>query len=297
MQYQGPFSWFFSPFLALSLEVGNTGKFQSPIVSSRAPIGIFDSGIGGLTVLAALLRRLPNEDYIYLGDTARVPYGTKSRETVIKYSIRITQFLERQAIKLLVVACNTASAHAMDELRTVFPDLPIVGVIEPGAQAAFTQSHSKRIAILATEGTIRSEAYRRALQALGPVEVVNQPCPLFVPLAEEGWVDDEVARLVAERYLAPVRQLGVDTAVLGCTHYPLLANTIGAVLGPTIRLVDSAATTAEAVERHLQQLRLQSEAVAPGRVRFLLTDTANRFVIVGARFLGWAPAPIEPVDL
>jgi glutamate racemase len=263
--------------------------------SSAAPIGIFDSGIGGLTVLRALLERLPHEDFLYFGDTARVPYGTKSPETVLRYSLRIVEFLRNRGVKLLVVACNTASAHALERLAEAHRDLPMVGVIEPGAQAAFHVSAGKRVAVLATEGTIRSGAYRRALETLGSVHVIDQACPLFVPLAEEGWTDDEVTRLVAERYLTPVLAKEVDTAILGCTHYPLLKPLLHQVLGDGVRLVDSAETTAATVEKLLAERNLA--ACGRGGARYLLTDTANRFVEVGARFLGRPLLDLEWVDL
>lgn len=262
----------------------------------QAPVGIFDSGIGGLTVLAALRERLPAENFIYLGDTARVPYGTKSPETVIRYSLTIANYLRGEGIKLLVVACNTASAHAMPALRDAFPDLPIVGVVEPGAAAAVAASAAKRIAVLATEGTVRSGAYQRALEAHGVTGAVGRACPLFVPLAEEGWGDDQVAELVARRYLEGLAAQGVDTAILGCTHYPLLKGTIARVLGPGVALVDSAHTTAEAVAARLAEQGL-ARSEGSGAVRYLLTDGNVRFADVGARFLGHGLGEIEIIDL
>lgn len=263
---------------------------------STSPIGIFDSGIGGLTVLRALRDRLPSENFVYLGDTARVPYGTKSPETVIRYSLLIAAYLRSQGIKFLVVACNTASAHAMDALRTAHADLPLLGVVEPGAEAAMAASKNQKIAVLATEGTIRSGAYQKALRQRGATEVIGQACALFVPLAEEGWNDDEVARLVAERYLGGVRVSGVDTAILGCTHYPLLKKTLSHVLAG-ITLVDSAFTTAEAVAAELAMRNLANASPAKGSTRYLLTDGNSRFAEVGARFLGEPLASVEIVDL
>ncbi len=185
-------------------------------------IGIFDSGVGGLTVLKEIVRVLPQEDTIYLGDTARVPYGTKSPETVTRYSQQITSFLVSRDIKLLVVACNTASAFSLDALKERFP-IPIVGVIEPGSRRAAAVTRTGKVGVIGTEGTIRSSAYAKAIKRMNPeIEVITRACPLFVPLAEEGWVDNEVARLTARIYLQGLKEEGVDTLVLGCTHYPLL---------------------------------------------------------------------------
>jgi glutamate racemase len=264
-------------------------------IEPTSPIGIFDSGIGGLTVLAALQQRLPRENFIYFGDTARVPYGTKSPETVVRYSLNIARYLEGLNIKLLVVACNTASAHAMDALRAAYPALPIIGVVEPGAAAAVAGSRGGKIAVLATEGTVRSGAYQRALRARGGEAVETRACGLFVPLAEEGWGDDPVAEQVARRYLGDLTADRVDTVILGCTHYPLLKATIARVLGPRVALIDSAATTAEAVAAELAARALENPG--PGGSRYLLTDGNSRFGEVGARFLGASLGDIEIVDL
>lgn len=263
---------------------------------THAPIGIFDSGIGGLTVLAALQERLPSENFIYLGDTARVPYGTKSSETVIRYSLTIARFLRAEGIKQLVVACNTASAHAMPALHDAFPGLSIVGVVEPGADAAVAKTASKRVAVLATEGTVRSGAYQHALAERGVTNVVGRACPLFVPLAEEGWGDDVVTEQVAQRYLSGLAGEGVDTVILGCTHYPLLKKPIARVLGEKIALVDSAHTTAEAVATTLAKRGLLRPE-GTGATRYLLTDGNVRFADVGARFLGRSLGEVEIVDL
>jgi glutamate racemase len=260
------------------------------------PIGIFDSGIGGLTVLRALHARLPHENYVYLGDTARVPYGSKSPETVIRYSLRVADYLRGLPIKLLVVACNTASAHGLAALRETHPDLPIVGVVEPGAQAAYAASRNGRVAVLATEGTIRSGAYTRALAALGGVETFGQACPLFVPLAEEGMGDDPITDQIAERYLSGLRKLKVDTAILACTHYPMLMPSLVRVMGPDIVLVDSAATTAVAVETLLAERRAARDA-GNASTRYLLTDVAGHFVSVGEQFLGRPMGDVELVDI
>jgi glutamate racemase len=265
----------------------------------NAPIGVFDSGVGGLTVLRALIRELPNEDFLYLGDTARLPYGTKSPETVARYSVRAAEALESRGIKALVVACNTASATALPSLRERFPALPVIGVIEPGAQAACEASASGRIAVLATEGTVRGGAYERAILALRPDEHVTQvSAQVFVALAEEGWSEGEAVEAVTERYLAHL-DARVDTVVLGCTHFPLLAGAISRQLGPTRRVVDSAATTARATALELAARNLAVPAARPGAVHLLATDSPERFARVGARFLGASIAErsVQAIDL
>lgn len=258
----------------------------------RDPIGVFDSGIGGLTVLKEITRRLPSEDTIYLGDTARVPYGSKSRETVVGYSLEVARFLSGRGIKLLVVACNTASAYAVDRLAETL-DIPVIGVIEPGAKAAVGATRTGRIGVIGTEGTIRSSAYTSAIKALSPDStVMTRACPLFVPLAEEGLLDDEITELVAERYLSGLRdgeggEKGVDTLVLGCTHYPLLKSVVSRVMGPGVTLIDSAEATAVEVERVLGEKGLLrgSRGGEPAHV-FHVTDSPERFVKVGAIFFG-----------
>lgn len=260
-------------------------------------IGIFDSGVGGLTVLGELMKVLPQEDTIYLGDTARVPYGTKSPETVIRFSRQITSFLVKKDIKLLVVACNTASAVALDVLQAEFP-IPIVGVIEPGAQRAAAVTRSGKVGVIGTSGTIRSSAYTKAIKRINPeIEVVTTACPMFVPLAEEGWVDNEVARLSASIYLQEMKRQGVDTLVLGCTHYPLLKGVIAEVMGDSVILVDSAAETAKTVRGILAgsgALRPESER---GNHHFYVTDVPAGFIRVGNRFLGGALGDVYQVEL
>jgi glutamate racemase len=270
-------------------------RSESP---TEKAVGVFDSGVGGLTVLRALIAELPHEDFVYLGDTARLPYGTKSPETVARYSVRAAEALVERDIKALVVACNTASATALPALRERFPQLPVIGVIEPGARAACEVTSSGRIAVLATEGTVKGGAYQRAIEALRPDAVVTQiACQVFVALAEEGWSEGAAVDAVAERYLAHL-DARVDTVVLGCTHFPLLATVIGRQLGPARRVVDSAATTARAVQRTLATRQLSSLAHG-GQVRLLATDSAERFARVGARFLGGSIATrsVETVDL
>jgi len=257
-------------------------------------IGIFDSGVGGLTVQRAILEALPGLDTVYLGDTARVPYGTKSPEVVTQYAIRNARLLVAQDVEMLVVACNTASAVALPALRDAF-DVPVLGVVEPGARAAARATRTGRVGVLGTQSTVASGAYQRALAALIPgVVVIARACPLFVPLAEEGWTaaDDEVVRLVARRYLAPVREAGVDTVVLGCTHYPLLAGAIAAEL-PGVTLVDSAAAiAAEVAERFPAAVRTGSASHS-----FFVTDTPDRFLAVAPRFLGRPVPSARHVDV
>jgi len=261
-----------------------------------APIGVFDSGVGGLTVLRALLARLPHEHTIYLGDTARVPYGTRSREVVTRYALLCARYLAAQGIKMLVVACNTVSADSLPVLAQTLP-IPVVGVIEPGAQAAAARSRGGTIAVLGTPATIASGAYQSALRRLAPLaQVVARRCPLFVPLAEEGWTEGEVPALVAERYLGDLRRAGADTVLLGCTHYPLLAGVIAQAMGPTATLVDSAQATAEAVAQVLEARSIDRRDGA-ARHRTLCTDVPDRFHRMAERFLGRPLDRIEAVDL
>lgn len=264
---------------------------------SHGPIGVFDSGVGGLTVLKALMERLPHESTLYLGDTARVPYGTKSGEVVTRYSLKNAQFLLERDIKLLVVACNTASAVALPALSAALP-VPVLGVIAPGARAALQRTRGGGVGVIGTPGTISSGAYQRELLAADAhVKVKARACPLFVPLAEEGWTAGEVPHLVAREYLADFARDGVDTLVLGCTHYPLLKGVIAEAVGPGVALVDSAEATAEAVAALLSQRELLApvgQATAHG---YYVTDVPERFVEVGARFLGRPIPSAEQVDL
>lgn len=264
------------------------------------PIGVFDSGIGGLTVLRALATRLPGEDFLYLGDTARLPYGTKTAATVERYALQAVEALLRRGVKAVVVACNTASSAALPALSSAHPLLPIIGVIEPGAAAAVAATRSGRIAVLATEGTVRGGAYQREiLRRLPGAEVTAVPATLFVALAEEGWTEGEVAEAAVRRYLAPLfADAAPDVLVLGCTHFPPLAGVIRAVAGDAVRIVDSAATTAAALAS-LVGTRLEASGHPDGASRFLVTDGEERFARVGPIFLGSAirPEAIERVDL
>jgi glutamate racemase len=277
------------------------------------PIGIFDSGVGGLTVYRALHERLPSERYVYLGDTARVPYGTKSLSTVERYAIENARFLESRGMKLLVVACNTASALALPAIRKSV-SVPVVGMIEPGARAAVREAGGGRVGVIATESTVKSGAYSRAVAALAPeLKVTERACPLFVSLAEEGWAESEVARAVAEEYLGELREKDVSAVVLGCTHYPILRRVIQETLGEPVRLIDSGEAAAEVVEALIdkedlrrtatQELRDLREAGAHARFlcddldHFYVTDAAERFAHVAERFLGAAPRRLEAVEV
>ena len=248
-------------------------------------IGIFDSGVGGLTVVHALLAALPHEHLIYLGDTGRHPYGTKSAETVTRYSVENAEFLVGRGVKLLVVACNTASSVALGALEERLA-VPVIGVIEPGARAAVARTRNGRVGVIGTEGTIASGAYTRALRALRTgLEIYTRPCPLLVPLAEEGWVEGPIPHSVVETYLASLCRSGIDTLVLGCTHYPLLRPVIAEVVGERVALVDSAAETASAVAAVLAARGL-GRTDGAGSASFFVTDVPDRFVRIGHRFLG-----------
>ena len=260
------------------------------------PIGIFDSGVGGLTVLREVARALPHQSIIYLGDSARLPYGTKSADTVSRYAVQAAEHLIGRGIQMLVIACNTATAAALPLLRERF-SIPILGVIEPGAEAAVRATRSGLIGVIATEGTIRSRAYTQAIQALSSsVRVTEVACPLFVALAEEGWANTHVAREVAEVYLEPLIDAGIDTLVLGCTHYPLLRHTIQDVVGPAITIVDSAETTAAAVSTRFKKEGMHG-AVGKPEHHFLVTDAAERFERIAAEFLEQPVLSLELVDL
>ena len=272
---------------------------------SNLPIGIFDSGVGGLTVYRALHEHLPNEHFVYLGDTARVPYGTKSLATVERYAVENSRFLEAHGIKLLVVACNTASALALPAIRKAL-SIEVVGVIEPGARAAVEQSSARTIGVIATEATVQSGAYARAIARIDTAfEVIERACPMFVPLAEEGWADTEVARTVAADYLTDLRNMRLGALVLGCTHYPILRDVICEVIGKSVRLIDSGEATARAVESVLDKNGLACVTQEVARERklcddldhFYVTDAAERFARVAERFLGSVPSVLEAVEV
>lgn len=268
-------------------------------MKNSLPIGIFDSGVGGLTVLRAIRRRLPSESVIYLGDTARVPYGTKSRATIERYAVEDAAFLVEKGVKLIVVACNTASAMARERLRREFA-LPILSVLGPGARMALRVTRSRRIGVIATEATVESKAYDRAIAesgAEGKVEIFSRACPLFVPLVEEGETDSQITRLLAENYLAPLRACEIDTLVLGCTHYPLLKPVIGETIGARVTLVDSAEATAEETASLLEAEALLNRTGAEADSRFYVTDAASRFHRIAERILSEPLDHLEAVEL
>lgn len=270
------------------------------------PIGIFDSGVGGLTVYRALHERLPNERFVYLGDTARVPYGTKSLATVERYAVENSKFLEAHGIKLLVVACNTASALALPAIRSAIK-VPVIGVIEPGSRAAVEVAGAENIGVIATEATVNSGAYSKAIAGFRQGgKVIARACPLFVPLAEEGWANTEVARIVARDYLSDFSKTSIGALVLGCTHYPILRDVISETVGKNTSLIDSGAATAADVEalleksslRHEEPLGLYDERrLCDDLDHFYVTDAAERFAKVAERFLGSAPSILEAVEI
>jgi len=264
---------------------------------NSAPIGIFDSGIGGLTVARAIYERLPHESTIYFGDTARVPYGPKSPDTVRRYSLEILHWLVGQRVKAVVIACNTSTAHALDALQSESP-VPVIGVIDPGARAAVSAMRSGPIGIIGTAGTIASNAYARAIQSAQPGTSVEQKaCPLFVPLVEEGWFDHPAAELIAGEYLEPMKQARVDVMVLGCTHYPLLKPLLQRIMGPDVRLIDSGEETAATVLATLRSTGLEAPSTASPGHRFVVSDDESRFRQVGSRFIGERLRKAEVVPL
>lgn len=248
--------------------------------NSASPIGVFDSGVGGLTVAREIMRNLPNEHIVYFGDTARVPYGSKSRDTVIHYSRQIIRFLRTQDVKAIVIACNTASALALDEVEQEL-DIPIIGVIKPGARVAAAATINKRVGVIGTESTINSHMYHRLIREQDPeITVYGKACPLFVPLVEEGWLKDPVTAEVARRYLDEILKEGIDSLILGCTHYPLLRSLIGEIAGPEVRLVNPAYETAKELERLLAREHLANPGTkAPVKepYRFFVSDAADKF--------------------
>jgi len=271
----------------------------------KLPIGIFDSGVGGLTVYRALHERLPNERFVYLGDTARVPYGTKSLATVERYAVENSRFLQSHGIKLLVVACNTASALALPAIRNAV-EVPVVGVIEPGARAAVLAADGGQIGVIATEATVQSHAYAKAIASIDPsLAVIEKACPLFVSLAEEGWAESDVARIVASDYLSELKGKSVEAVVLGCTHYPILRKVIADAVGFDVKLIDSGEATAGEVELLLDRMQLANEIRIFNQERqlcddldhFYVTDAAARFAKVAERFLGLAPSILEAVEV
>ncbi|MEP6779111.1 MAG: glutamate racemase [Gemmatimonadaceae bacterium] len=264
---------------------------------ANKPIGVFDSGLGGLTVVRALLSELPNESIVYFGDSARVPYGPKSAETVRRYSLQIGEWLVTQGVKAIVVACNTATAHALNDLRNAVA-VPVIGVIEPGARAAVNATRGNTIGVIGTSGTIASGAYERAIKSLAPsLRVEVKACPLLVPLVEEGWTDHAATRLVIHEYLTPLRNAGIDTLVLGCTHYPLLAPMLASEAGASVQLIDSARETALETARLLRDNSwARADNATPSPIhRFVASDAPDHFLTLGRRFLGDAINRVEHV--
>ncbi|MEX2116618.1 MAG: glutamate racemase [Bacteroidota bacterium] len=255
-------------------------------MSASRPIGVFDSGIGGLTVVKALMHHLPHENIVYFGDTARVPYGPKSPQVVRTYAAEDTEVLIAHNVKLIVVACNTVSAVALDVVQK-HSRVPVVGVIVPGAEAAVAASSKKRVGVIGTAGTVLSKAYDNAIRQADPtIQVFSKACPLFVPLAEEGWVDHKATELIAREYLFPLTLEKIDTLVLGCTHYPILRKTINAVLNNSVTLIDSGEATAAAVRRVLDESGLRNPSTMKPNLQFFVSDIPHTFTEVGERFLG-----------
>ena len=257
-------------------------------ISTQSPIGVFDSGLGGLTVFKALARRMPEESLVYFGDTAHVPYGSKSPEAIARFSTEVARFLASRGIKLLVGACNTSSAWALPAIRRAVK-IPVIGVIEPGARAALAATRGGRIGVIGTEATVKSGAYPRAIKAISPrAKTASRPCPLFVPLVEEGWWSGDIVTAVARKYVSPLLSARVDTLILGCTHYPCLKTVIAQAMGPRVRLIDSADETARETERVLSGLGLRAPKGGRGRREFYASDAPQRFARLGRRILGAA---------
>lgn len=263
----------------------------------QKPIGVFDSGIGGLTVVKRLASTLSNENIIYFGDTARVPYGSKSNSTVIEYSIQNTKFLLQKNIKALVVACNTASSIAIPDLKKMF-NIPIIGMIEPGSRMALQQSHNKKIGVIGTRATISNLAYSKEIKKMNnKAEVFEKPCPLFVPLAEEGWIKHQATYEIAEEYLKELREDNIDTLVLGCTHYPILSEVIQKVIGPKVSLIDSGVASSELIKMELEKFNLLSDSKSTGGQEYYVSDIPAKFKEVAELFLGRGIDHVHKVDL
>ncbi len=266
-------------------------------MEKEKPIGVFDSGIGGLTVVKRLSSMLPAENLIYFGDTARVPYGSKSNSTVIEYSLQNAHFLMEKNVKAIVVACNTASSVAIQELKNNFK-VPIIGMIEPGAKYAVSNSSSGRIGVIGTRATITNQAYSKEIKKLNPdVEVFEKACPLFVPLAEEGWIEHSATYEIAEEYLKELRDLKIDTLVLGCTHYPILANVIQKVIGENVKLIDSGIASAEVVRSEISRIGFETNSFGMGNHQFYVSDIPAKFQEVAELFLGRQISHVQKVDL
>ncbi|MCL2145290.1 MAG: glutamate racemase [Endomicrobia bacterium] len=263
---------------------------------NKKPIGIFDSGFGGLTVMSAMRKKFPNENLIYFGDTAHVPYGSKSKDAVIKFSKNIAAFLLKNNVKLIVAACNTASAFALTALQKSV-DIPVIGVIEPGAQSAVNATKIKKIGIIGTEGTISSKSYVKAIKKISKASVYGQACPLFVPLVEEGWTNDAAASYIAQIYLAPLREKKIDTLVLGCTHYPLLKSVLQRAAGNKINLIDSADAVTVKAGNLLANNLLLNDSKKRGSLSFYVSDNPEKFKKIGAKFFKGRIKKVKKIDL
>lgn len=257
-------------------------KSDYKVTDKMAPIGVFDSGVGGLTVAREIMRQIPNERLIYFGDTARVPYGNKSKETVTKYSKQIVRFLRTQNVKAIVVACNTASAYALEEIEKEL-DIPIIGVVKPGAKVAAEATHNNRVGVIATAGTIQSQIYTEYIQGIqSNIQVIGKACPLFVPLVEEGLLEDPVTDEIATRYLNELKDIDIDTLILGCTHYPLIRSTVGRIMGDAVTLVNPAYETARELKELLEQkdlLNPSTQRLGTNQYQFFVSDGADKFKI------------------
>jgi glutamate racemase len=266
-------------------------------MEKEKPIGVFDSGIGGLTVVKRIASYLPLEDIVYFGDTARVPYGSKSNDTVIEYGLQDAKFLMHKNIKALVVACNTVSSIALDELKKRF-DVPIIGMIEPGAKMASMNSSNKKIGVIGTRATISNQAYSKKIKKIDPsIHVFEHSCPLFVPLAEEGWIKHKATYEIAKEYLQEFLKIGIDTLVLGCTHYPILADVIQEVIGKEVKLIDSGIAAAESVKEELDRYNLNTNKFSLGNQSFYVSDIPMKFKELAELFLGKPISEVQKIDI
>lgn len=260
------------------------------------PIGVFDSGVGGLTVVKQVMKTLPNENIVYFGDTARLPYGSKSKEAVTKFSRQIVRFLLTKDVKAIIIACNTASSNSLDILREEF-EVPLFGVVIPGVEEALRSTKNKKVGIIGTAATIRSNAYKTLIcESDSEIQVFSKPCPLFVPLVEEGWTENDIAKLTAERYLRELINQGIDSLVLGCTHYPLLKRCIGETVGDRVKLVDPAKATAKRVEKFLEANQLLNKKENQGQRLFYVSDSTDKFGFICQKALKQSYEP-EIIDI
>jgi glutamate racemase len=266
-------------------------------MEKEKPIGVFDSGIGGLTVVKRIVSYLPREDIVYFGDTARVPYGSKSNDTVIEYGLQDAKFLMHKNIKALVVACNTVSSVALNSLKNNF-DIPIIGMIEPGAKMASLETINKRIGVIGTRSTISNQAYSKKIKIIDPtIHVFERACPLFVPLAEEGWINHKATYEIAGEYLKEFIKIGVDTLVLGCTHYPILSEVIQNIVGKDVKLIDSGIAAAESVKEELDRYNLNSNKSSQGNQSFYVSDIPMKFKELAELFLGKSISEVQKIEI